>query len=318
MLALRFDGQLDLADLPKPTPKLGEALVRVTVAGICNTDLEIVKGYMGFRGVLGHEFAGIVEEAANEHLIGKRVVGEINCVCGNCVYCQKELPHHCLNRTVLGILGRDGAFAEYIALPEANLHIVPHALSDDAAVFTEPTAAAFRIAEQVAIDPGDRIIVLGDGKLGQLISQVLWLRSKRVLCVGKHREKLRLLERLGIPIALSTEPIEAGADVVVEATGSEAGLTRALTLVRPEGKLVLKTTVSGATTVNLALPVINEVTIVGSRCGPFKPALEALSLGNVEVHPLISETFPLLDGLAAFRRAAEPGVLKVLLKMPTA
>lgn len=316
MLALRFDGTSpQVVDIPQPVPKPGEALIRVTMAGICNTDIELTRGYMGFTGVLGHEFVGVVEQAANEHLLGKRVVGEINCICGSCAYCQQEMPHHCLNRTVLGILGRDGAFAEYLVLPESNLHIVSNGLSDDAAVFTEPTAAAFRIAEQVSIDANDRIIVIGDGKLGQLCAQVLWQFSKRVTCVGKHRDKLRLLDRLRIPTALITEPLEPGADLVVEASGSADGFARALQLVRPEGTVVLKTTVAGQTPMDLSLPVINEVAIIGSRCGPFKPALEALTLGNVETHAMITDIFPLADGVAAIQRAQQAGVMKVLLRM---
>jgi threonine dehydrogenase-like Zn-dependent dehydrogenase len=285
------------------------------VAGICKTDIEILKGYMAFRGVPGHEFVGVVERAANTHLVGKRVVGEVNCVCRRCRYCQNEMPHHCVDRTVLGIFKRDGAFAEYLTVPEENLHLVPDGVPDEVAVFTEPTAAAFRIGEQLDIAPNDRIIVLGDGKLGQLIAQVLYLRTKRVLCIGKHAWKLDLLRRLHVPTARAEEPVEAGADIVVEATGSTDGLCRALELVRPEGTIVLKTTVAGPGTCNLSLPVINEVTIIGSRCGPFRPALEALTLGTVEVRSMVSETHSLRDAVLALERSVDPSVMKVLVRM---
>jgi threonine dehydrogenase-like Zn-dependent dehydrogenase len=225
------------------------------------------------------------------------------------------MPHHCLERTVLGIAGRDGAFGEYLALPEENLHLVPTGIPSRAAVFTEPLAAAFRIIEQIPIEPQQRVIVLGDGKLGQLIAQVLWLHTKQLVSVGKHEWKLAMLSELGIPTALPTDPIEPGADVVVEATGSIAGFERALELVRPEGALVLKSTVAGETPMNFALPVINEIRIIGSRCGPFRPALEALTMGTVEVRPLISEEYGIEDAVRAVQRAAAPDVMKILIHM---
>ncbi len=315
MLALVFDDQPRLVERPMPTPAKGEALVRVLAAGVCNTDLEIVRGYMGFRGILGHEFVGIVEHATNAHLVGRRVVGEINCACGSCRYCQLEMKRHCTQRTVLGILGRDGAFAEYLTLPEENLHLVPNNIRDDVAVFTEPVAAAFRILEQVNISPDDRVLVLGDGKLAQLIAQVLWLRSKNLVCIGHHPEKLGLLEHLRIATALDADMLDTGADVVVEATGSASGFQRAMELVRPEGTIVLKSTLADTGNVDFNLPVINEIRIIGSRCGPFRPALEALALGNVEVRPLITETYALSDGVQALAHADEPGALKIVLKM---
>lgn len=315
MKALVFDGEARLVDRPTPKPLQGEALVRVVTAGVCNTDLEIFDGYMGFRGIPGHEFVGIVEEATNTHLEGKRVVGEINCVCHACRYCQLEMPHHCLDRTVLGIAGRDGAFAEYLTLPEENLHLVPSGMPSKAAAFTEPLAAAFRIIEQIPLEPQRRVIVLGDGKLGQLVAQVLWLHTKQLVAVGRHEWKLALLADLGIPTALPTDPVEAGADVVVEATGSISGFERALELVRPEGTVVLKSTVAGETPMNFALPVINEINILGSRCGPFRPALEALAMGTVEVRPLISEEYGITDAERAVQRAAAPDVMKVLIHM---
>ena len=313
MRALVYDGEPRLTDVPRPTPAKGEALVRVLAAGVCNTDLEILRGYMAFQGVLGHEFVGIVEHASNDHLRGKRVVGEINCACHQCRYCQLEMPHHCEARTVLGIAGRDGAFAEYLVLPEENLHLVSNAMPDDDAVFTEPTAAAFRIFEQVAITDQDRVIVLGDGKLSQLIAQVLWLRTKRLVCLGKHPWKLELLQRLHITTATPEDAVEPGADVVVEATGAAEGFSRALELVRPEGTIVLKTTVAQPIEADLSRAVVNEVKLVGSRCGPFRPALQALALGNVEVRPLITEKFGIEDGVAALARAAAPDAMKVLL-----
>lgn len=315
MLALVFDGQVQVKNVPVPRRRAGEALVKVLSAGVCKTDLELVKGYMGFKGTLGHEFVGLVEECGNGHLEGKRVVGEINCVCHTCRFCQLEMPHHCLNRTVLGIQNKDGAFAEYLTLPEENLHIVPSSIRDDVAVFAEPTASAFRIPEQVPISAEDLVIVLGDGRLGQLVAQVLSLSSKNVTCVGKHRWKLELLRELRIRTAHADEPLERGVDLVVEATGSYDGFNRALELVRPEGTVVLKTTVAHPTAMDLSAPVINETKIIGSRCGPFRPALEALALGNIEVRPMISHTFDLKDGVRALQRAADPDVLKVILHM---
>ena len=315
MRALQLDGELRVVDLPKPRPGKGEALVRVLVAGICNTDLELVKGYMGFRGILGHESVGVVEESGNSHLTGSRVVGEINCVCHECRYCQLEMPNHCVNRTVLGILNRNGAFAEYLTLPEENLHIVPDTVRDDVAVFTEPTAAAFRILEQIAIEASDRVVVLGDGKLGQLIAQVIHLRTKAVTCVGRHPWKLEMLRERHIDTVLLDQPVEHGADIVIEATGSYEGFSRALELVRPEGTIVLKTTVAHPTAIELSAPVINEVRIIGSRCGPFRPALDALAAGTVEVEHLITEACSLVDGVRALERAAAPDNMKVLLNI---
>lgn len=317
MRALVFDDGLSIRDVPKPVPGAGEALIRVSMAGICNTDLEIAKGYMGFRGVLGHEFVGVVEESANSEIVGKRVVGEINCACHRCAFCEDGMEHHCPNRTVLGILGRNGAFAEYLTLPEENLHLVASHMRDDVAVFTEPTAAAFRILEQIDVTEDDSVIVHGDGKLGQLIAQVLWQRTRRLVCVGRQEWKLAMLDKLGIPTQSADDPaLPAGrADIVIEVTGTSAGLARALELTRPEGILVLKTTVADAYGAPFSLPVINEITLVGSRCGPFRPALEALALGNVRVASLVSATFDLENGVEAMARAASRGTMKVLVRM---
>ncbi len=315
MKAIRFDGELSLADVPVPTPRSGEALIRVLMAGVCNTDIEITKGYMGFKGILGHEFVGVVESAPKPELIGKRVVGEINCVCGMCEYCAAGMSTHCPTRTVLGIEGRDGAFAEYVTLPVENLHVVPDSVRNEVAVFTEPTAAAFRVLEQIDLGEDERVIVMGDGKLGQLCAQVLWQRAHEVTCVVRHPEKLALLQRLNIHTILDGDPIEPGADVVVEATGSAGGFARAMELVRPMGAIVLKTTVAGSVSVPLALAVIHEIVVVGSRCGPFAPALEALTMGTVSVEPMISTVMPLSAGVEAIEAARDTGMLKVLICM---
>jgi threonine dehydrogenase-like Zn-dependent dehydrogenase len=294
-----------------PNPLDGEVLVRVTRAGVCETDLQLIQGYMGFRGVLGHEFVGIAESGP---YAGRRVVGEINCACWNCETCRSGRPTHCPNRTVLGILNHDGAFADLIAVPQRNLHVVPDSIPDDIAVFTEPVAAAFQIPAQMKIATADRIVVLGDGRLGNLCAQVLASIADDVTVVGKHREKLALLEAMGLRTAtLSDELPTRAADIVVDCTGSESGLPTALRLVRPRGTVVLKTTVAGTQTLAWAPFVIDEVTLVGSRCGPFDQALHALEHGLVDVEPLIADRFNLSDGLAALQRAQQKGVLKVLI-----
>ena len=288
-------------EYPTPEPQDGEALVRVRLAGICNTDLEIVRGYMAYQGVPGHEFVGEVD--------GRRVVGEINAACGLCDFCQAGLGRHCPNRTVLGILGRDGAFAEYLTLPSRNLHPIPDSLEDEAAVFAEPTAAAFEVLEQVPLEREQTVALLGDGKLALLIAQVLRGRC-RLRVFGKHPEKLRLLR----DVETSIDPPRGQFDIVVAATGSEQGFQQALELVRPRGTLVLKSTVAAHPSLNLAPVVINEITVVGSRCGLFAPAIEALASGAVDPRPMISATYTLDDALAAFHRAEQPGVLKVLVR----
>jgi threonine dehydrogenase-like Zn-dependent dehydrogenase len=296
---------------PEPVPASDEVLVRVSCAGVCETDLQLVKGYMGFRGILGHEFVGVAESGP---YAGRRVVGEINCACWRCETCRRGLPTHCSNRTVLGILNHDGAFADYIAVPQKNLHPVPDSLPDEVAVFTEPVAAAFQIPAQLAIARDDRVAVLGDGRLGNLCAQVLATLSDRVLVVGKHPAKLALLDTMGVETALLSDTLpERAADVVVDCTGSESGLPTALRLVRPRGTIVLKTTVAGTQTLAWAPFVIDEITLVGSRCGPFDQALAALEQGRVDVRPLISERLSLSDGLAALERAQAKGVLKVLI-----
>jgi threonine dehydrogenase-like Zn-dependent dehydrogenase len=315
MRALVLDGEgVRLhTDRPDPIPAAGEVLVRVVRAGVCQTDLELIRGYHGFRGVLGHEFVGV---ALAGRLAGRRVVGEINCSCWTCDTCLAGRPRHCPRRTVVGILNHDGAFADRLAIPERNLHAVPDGVDNDVAVFTEPLAAAFEIPAQRAIGRTDRIIVLGDGRLANLCAQVLAGCSDRVQVIGKHPEKLALLGALGIETRLLADGADdRAADIVVDCTGSEAGLPTALQLVRPGGTIVLKTTIAGAQTLALAPIVVDEVTIVGSRCGPFDVALDALSKRRVKVEPLISSRFDLSDGLTALAHASEPGVLKVLLSM---
>ena len=298
---------------PAPTPGPDEVMVRVTRAGVCETDLQLIKGYMGFRGVLGHEFVGVAESGP---YAGRRVVGEINCACWTCATCRSGFPTHCPNRTVLGILNHDGAFADLIAVPQRNLHVVPDSIPDDVAVFTEPVAAAFQIPAQLAVRKNDRIVVLGDGRLGNLCAQVLASIADDVLVVGKHREKLGLLEALGVKTAMLSDDLpRRAADIVVECTGSESGLPTALTLVRPRGTIVLKTTVAGTQTLAWAPFVIDEVTLVGSRCGPFDRALEALEHGLVDVQALVADRFNLSNGVMALQRAQQKGVLKVLLEM---
>lgn len=292
-----------------------ECLVRVRLAGICSTDLEIVKGYMAFSGIPGHEFVGEVARAPDPGMVGKRVVGEINVSCGGCCFCVRGMRNHCSKRSVLGILGRDGTFAEYLSLPLRNLHPVPESLSDEEAVFTEPLAAAFRIAEQHPIRPEERVALLGDGKLGLLIAQAL-KETCRLAVVGKNVERKSLLERWGIaylPVA-ETGGLRGLSDVVIDATGSPDGFALAQQLVRPQGTIILKTTCAEAPKIDLARIVIDEVALIGSRCGPFLPALEALRTKKVDVRPLISEIFPLSKGKEAFKRAGEKGALKILLK----
>lgn len=319
MKALRFENnQLKLAEIARPSEK-SEALIRVCKSGICNTDLEIVRGYAGFSGTIGHEFVGIVENAADApELVGKRVVGEINAGCGICDLCAKGDSRHCPSRTVLGIHGRDGAHAEFLTLPTRNLLQVPANVADEQAVFVEPLAAAFGITEQVEILPETRVAVIGDGKLGILCAFALSLKSNTVLLIGKHEEKLSIAAKRNIEIRLLQDAVpklNRSFDVVVEASGSESGFATALDLLKPRGKLVLKSTFQGNTNLEMWRVVVDEITIVGSRCGKFAPALELLEKGLVNVEDLISEEFSLGEGVEAMNRAAEKGVLKVLLSI---
>jgi len=315
MRALHFDGATlrCVDDHPEPAAGPGEAIVRVRLAGVCSTDLQILAGYMGFTGVPGHEFVGEVVDGPGA-LTGRRVVGEINYACGQCPTCRQGLGRHCPHRRVMGILGADGAFAQYLAVPVVNLHPVPDGVADEAAVFTEPLAAAFSVLEQVPLGTGDDVTVLGDGKLGLLCAQVLAATGADVTLVGKHADNLALVAPAGIATTLLGDWTPGGAaGCVVEATGSPAGLALAAAAVRPRGTLVLKSTVAGEHHLSLAPLVINEITVVGSRCGLFPPALDALTAGTVEVTPLIDTTFALADGLEALGHAARPGVRKVLI-----
>jgi threonine dehydrogenase-like Zn-dependent dehydrogenase len=320
MKALRYEnGQLGLSEMAVPA-RAGEALVRVRLAGVCNTDLEIVRGYAGFEGTLGHEFVGEVERAPGApELEGQRVVGEINAGCGHCQLCRAGDARHCPARTVLGIVGRDGAFAEYLQLPVVNLLPVPDDVPDERAVFTEPLAAACGITERARIETEMRVAVIGDGKLGLLCAQAIKATTGAgVTLVGRHERKLEIVRDRGVRTIRADElpaSFDRAFDVTVEASGSPAGLETALKLLRPRGTLVLKSTFHGATELNAAPVVVDEISIIGSRCGRFKPALELLCRGAVETDALISDEFPLAEGPRAFERAAEPGVLKVLLRV---
>ena len=336
MIALRYENQkLSLAELAKPAAD-GEAIVRVTLSGICNTDLEIARGYAGFEGTLGHEFVGVIEELpanvseARAAAIptrrdaltvgfltrGQRVVGEINAGCGICDLCRSGDPRHCPSRTVLGIVGRDGAHAEFLKLPVANLIPVPDSISDERAVFTEPLAAACGILERATITKDTRLAVIGDGKLGLLCAQVLATTGAPVTLIGKHQNKLQIAARRGVEILTldRSKSAKGKFDVIVEASGSSSGFDLALDLVRPRGTVVLKSTFHGKTDFDAARIVVNEITVVGSRCGRFLPALELLEQHRVDVESLISEQFALDEGVRAMQRAGEEGVLKVFLR----
>jgi threonine dehydrogenase-like Zn-dependent dehydrogenase len=310
-------------DYPTPQPSPGEALLRVRLAGVCSTDLQLVAGYKGgYRGVLGHEFVGeVVAAPGNEGWVGRRVVGELNIGCGNCDLCRRGLGKHCRNRQSLGIIRRDGAFADYLTLPVANLHAVPHELTDEQAVFVEPLAAALQIREQVAITPDSRVYVLGDGRLGLLVAQTLALTGCDLSVIGRTPAKLALLQQfhgayqpiLNEPTAMAELQGKA-ADVVVEVTGSPQGFAQAVSLVRPGGTLVLKSTFAAALpNFDLSHLVVDEITLVGSRCGPFAPALRLLQSGLVQTQPLIHARYALADGVAALEHAGRKGVLKVLI-----
>lgn len=310
MKAVLFDGHLKYADTSTREPQPGEVIVDVLHAGICETDLQLCQGYMGFRGVLGHEFVGIPRTG---RFAGRRVVGEINCGCRSCEYCRKGLVNHCPDRTVVGIVRHDGAFAEYLILPEDNLHLIPDSLSSDDAVFVEPVAAACRIPEQIAFSGGEQVTVLGDGRLGNLCAQVLRHHGCCVRVVGKHDFKLNLLRDLGFECLTADQlPERREADMVVDCTGSPSGLSTALRIVRPCGTIVLKTTVAASQSMHMAPFVIDEIRLIGSRCGPFQPAIELLSAGVISTAPLITARYPLSSAIEAFEHATQKNSLKVL------
>ena len=315
MRALVLKNRLNLVDdYPDPLPAVGECLVRVKLAGICGTDLELARGYMDYSGVPGHEFVGTVASSRNQALVGMRVVGEINAACGHCDACIDGLERHCANRTVLGIVSRDGAFADYLTLPEPNLRALPESIPDEAAVFVEPMAAAYEILDQVPLKRTARILVLGDGRLGAMVALVLKAEAYEPIVGGHHQDKLRRLTELGLKVYLE-ENLRSGYDVVVDCSGNSEGFNRALALVSPRGTVVLKSTAAAAAPLNLAPAVINEVTVIGSRCGRFEPALEAISSGKIDPCPLIDGTYEIGDYEAAFKAATSPSNFKILLRM---
>ena len=311
------DGQLGFrGDYPEPVAPDGSVIVRVTQAGICETDLQLVAGYMGFSGVPGHEFVGIAESG---RFVGQRVVGEINCICNQCEFCGRGLGNHCPNRSVIGILNHDGAFADRLIVPEANLHPVPNDLPDDLATLVEPVAAALQIPEQVSLSEEMSAIVVGDGRLGNLCAQALKKRVGEVLVVGKHADKLGLFESQGMKTCLLHElPHNLSADLVVDCAGSNSGLATALSLVRPRGTLIMKTTVAAEHQLVLAAVVIDEVTIVGSRCGPFDKAILAITNGEFSLDGFITARYPIEEFATAFEHARKPDALKVIVEINTA
>ena len=316
MIAVHLEkGRVEVRRRPWPRRRPGEALIRLITAGICNTDLELQRGYYNFRGTPGHEFVGEVSDADDQALLGRRVVGEINLACGRCDWCRRGLGRHCPHRTVLGIAGRPGVFSEYFTLPDANLHLVPDSIPNDRAVFTEPIAAACEILEQVRIPRQSPVAVLGDGKLGLLVAQVLQASKLEVHLYGKHTEKLAIAAAAGIrsEVVPSRLPV-AAYDWVVEATGVPGGLEQAIAMTRPRGTVILKSTVHGRVSLDTAPVVVNEINLVGSRCGRFEPALDLLRKGKIRVEEMISARLPLTEAPRAFRTASRKGVLKVLLE----
>ncbi|HEX4277268.1 MAG TPA: alcohol dehydrogenase catalytic domain-containing protein [Bryobacteraceae bacterium] len=315
MLSVHLDsGRVALRQDPPLERPEGFALIRLLCGGICNTDLELQRGYYGFSGVPGHEFVGEVVESDSKDLLGKRVVGEINLACGHCAWCKRGKGRHCPSRAVLGIVKHPGAFAEFLTLPENNLHVLPDSIPTEVAVFTEPLAAACEILDQVQIPCGTPVAVLGDGKLGLLVAQVLQANGYRVHQFGRHPEKLQIAAKAGVTTEVRGDHLpEAEYRWVVDATGSQAGLHAAIRMVEPAGTIILKSTVHGAIPLDTAPVIVNEITLVGSRCGRFEPALELLRLGAVDVNSMISEQMKLEAAPAAFEKAAQRGVMKVLL-----
>lgn len=314
MQALWLENQkIAMRDVHQPM-KPDEALIRIRKAGICSTDLELVKGYYPYAGILGHEFVGDVIDAPDKTWIGKRVVGEINAACGTCEQCRANRPTHCENRTVLGITNRDGVFAEYTTLPIENLHRVPDSVTDEQAVFTEPLAAALEIQQQIQIKPTDRVLLIGAGRLGQLIAQTLSLTGCDLRALARHSNQQKLLKDRGIRLIAEYEIQSRRWDIVVEATGSSDGFNLARKAIRPRGTLVMKSTYKGEMDVNFSSIVVDEITILGSRCGPFGPALRLLEKHEVDPAVLIAERFKLNEAVKAFEKATQPGVLKVLLE----
>lgn len=314
MLSVHLEGgRVEVREVPRPRRPEGFALIRLLLAGICNTDLELQRGYYGFTGSPGHEFVGEVVEADNQLLVGRRVVGEINLACGHCEWCARGMGRHCPTRTVLGIVKHPGAFQEYFTLPERNLHVLPEEISTDQAVFVEPLAAAFEILDQAAIPAGATVAVQGDGKLGLLIAQALLSRGYRVEHFGRHAHKLVISELAGAKTSMDSDVASAAFDWVVDATGASSGVETAIRMVRPRGTVFLKSTVHDRAAIDWAAVIVNEISLVGSRCGRFEPALDALRQSKVDVLSMISNRFPLQAAPEAFQTAAERGKIKVLL-----
>ncbi len=308
-------GRILVRDEPDPVPEKGEVLVRVQTAGVCGTDLQLVHGYAEFSGIPGHEFVGTVTKGPAE-LLGKRVVAEINCVCGRCEMCAGGLSNHCIRRTVVGISGRPGAFAEYLAVPVRNCHTIPDTVSDEDAVFTEPLAAAYQVTRQIKLEPRMNVAVVGTGRLGLLVAQVIARSGCALVAIGRNPKTLGLLDRKRIRTALVSELRQFGdCDVVVDCTGSPDGLKTALRLVRPRGTIVMKTTCAANAPVDLTPLVVNEVTLLGSRCGPFDEALGALARRDIDVGSLVTRRLPLSAAAEAFELAAQPDHIKILLKV---
>ena len=315
MIAVHLEnGGIEVRKVPKPRRAEGFASIRLLYGGICNTDLELQRGYYGYSGIPGHEFVGEVIEADTQSLIGRRVVGEINLACAKCSWCKKGLGRHCPFRTVLGIVKHPGAFREILTLPEDNLHVVPASIPTERAVFVEPVAAACEILDQVRIPKGEAVAVLGDGKLGLLVAQVLQASGARVHQFGKHRAKLRIAEAVGVTGEISKKIPISEFNFVVDATGSPKGLPQAVSMCRPRGTVVMKSTIHGEVPIDSAPVIVNEITLVGSRCGRFEPALRMLTKRKIRVDEMISDVMPLSSASKAFDRASERGVLKVLLQ----
>ncbi len=307
-------GQVTIKETSVPPRPQAFALIRVVCAGICNTDLELQRGYYGFAGTPGHEFVGEVVECDSESWLGRRVVGEINLSCGRCEWCRRGWRRHCPHRTVLGIVNHPGAFAEYVLLPERNLHEVPDGLADERAVFIEPLAAAYEILDQVDFPERATVAILGDGKLGLLIAQVLRAHGLHAIQYGRHPEKLKISAEAGVETVIGSERPQKHFDFVIDSTGSKEGLKEAVAMARPRGTVILKSTVHGEVPVDTAPVIVDELTLVGSRCGRFEPAIALLRAGRVKTAPLLSAEFPLEKAADAFTEAAKRGVLKVLLR----
>lgn len=306
------NGKVLVRQQARPRRPGGFALIRLLYGGICNTDLELQQGYYGFQGIPGHEFVGEVVEADDKRWVGERVAGEINLACGKCEWCARGLGRHCPKRTVLGIVKQPGAFREFLTLPERNLHRIPREIPSEEAVFVEPLAAACEILDQVRIPRGAQVAVLGDGKLGLLVSQVLQAHGAQVHQYGRHKEKLRIAGQAGVVTEIAKKLPVAKYEFVVEATGSSEGLRQAVQMTQPRGTVIMKSTVHGLVSIDTAPAIVNEITLVGSRCGRFEPALRLLKNRQVRVDTMISEVLPLKSAEEAFRKAATPGVLKVL------